>query len=493
MSTKKSDKKIPLVRTGKRLIIPTGMDLSDAISQLQDVRYEEQKKVAEAQQEARKDEVVVNIRHVLDAYPLEGAWALSEVLKKRSGSVKLLPEELFEAPPMLIGLDLGNGEVTQVPWGRMHLKDVGILETGFQPMADSTFKFVLKGSAMKKHEKEIADIVKGIKHHLKANSLYRGKAVRVNFPDEDKFSTDVLYMPKVMDLSGVREEELIFPREIEELISTSIFTPIRFSKQCRAAQIPLKRGILLEGPYGVGKTLTANVVAKIAAENDWTFIYVSKATDLAKAYAMAKLYQPCVVFAEDVDKAAEGYDRTEKINEVLNTLDGVDSKDVEIMVILTTNRVDVINSAMLRPGRLDAVIPLRAPDAEAAERLIKLYGRDLLPAKEDLTEASAELAGQNPAMVREAIERAKLHAIGDGRVGKVSAGDLLKAARSLRMQVKLLEKVEVRELSNEERAAALFGDKIAAVLTALAAGRPTNHRPTLEASTTSDSKELPDS
>jgi SpoVK/Ycf46/Vps4 family AAA+-type ATPase len=74
----------------------------------------------------------------------------------------------------------------------------------------------------------------------------------------------------------------------------------------QAHKVPLKRGVLLEGPYGTGKTLTAFVTAKKCVENGWTFIMLDRVAALKEALTFARMYAPAVVFAEDIDRSVEG-------------------------------------------------------------------------------------------------------------------------------------------------------------------------------------------
>src|SRR6185312_11215945 len=85
-----------------------------------------------------------------------------------------------------------------------------------------------------------------------------------------------------------------------------------------------------------------------------------------------------------------------------------ESKSCEIMVILTTNRVNKIAKALLRPGRMDSIISLKMPDADAAARLVALYGRDLFSQDLDFKQVGKRLAGMRPASIRECVERSKL-------------------------------------------------------------------------------------
>jgi SpoVK/Ycf46/Vps4 family AAA+-type ATPase len=120
-------------------------------------------------------------------------------------------------------------------------------------------------------------------------------------------------------------------------------------------------GILLAGDPGVGKTLTAYVTAKKAVDHGWTFVYLSHAADLANGIRFALQYAPCVLFVEDLDRIVAGDDRTEEIDDVLNSFDGVDSKDKELITVLTTNHLEKIPGVALRPGRCDTLVVVTAP------------------------------------------------------------------------------------------------------------------------------------
>jgi transitional endoplasmic reticulum ATPase len=126
--------------------------------------------------------------------------------------------------------------------------------------ADGMPYLIVGGEVKQKHKAEIAQLCTLTRKLLKERSVYRGQAVRVKFPDNDELSaTDA---PKFLDLTNVKDDELIFPWETMELVKSSLFTPIRHTQACRDVRVPLKRGVLLEGPFGVGKTLTAYVTAK---------------------------------------------------------------------------------------------------------------------------------------------------------------------------------------------------------------------------------------
>jgi AAA family ATPase len=81
------------------------------------------------------------------------------------------------------------------------------------------------------------------------------------------------------------------------------------------------------------------------------------------------------------------------------------------MVVMTSNKAYEINQAMIRPGRIDAILHIGPPDAGAVQRLLRAYGRKLIRPDEDLTEAGDILSGRIPAVIREVVERSKLYAI----------------------------------------------------------------------------------
>ena len=115
------------------------------------------------------------------------------------------------------------------------------------------------------------------------------------------------------------------------------------------------------------------------------------------------------------------------------------SKKSEIMTILTTNFAEKLNPVILRPGRLDAVISLRAPSDAAVQRLLRAYAGKLLPEDADVSKAGRELSGQIPASIRECVERAKLGMIGR-QAKSLSDEDLVVAAQTMKNHLALLNK-----------------------------------------------------
>lgn len=423
---------------GPGISLPNDMDYDAAIQALKDKRDFE--------------ETDVNIHEIIEALPFDGAKVFAEVLEEEFGGANMKSYMggffgMQKINPTMITVKTGpnSKDNVQVPWGRMSLPGItGFLETGFE-IRDGFVCLRIAGTVLRKHEKVVLDVVNKTREKMAEKSIYRGKAIRVDFRNEHD---DLDYQPKIefFDTDQVREDELIYSSDVMDAISTNIFTPITHSEVCKSMGIPMKRGILLFGKYGTGKTLAAKVASKLAVKNNKTFLYINQTKDLPIAIRFARRYGPCVIFAEDIDRVTSG-GRTASLDEILNTIDGIDTKHQDVMVVLTTNHVDTINRAMMRPGRLDAIIEVTPPDAAAAAKLIQTYGRNELAEDIDLKVCGEKLAGLIPATIREAVERSKLAAIRlaansekkSGKAVKITTAALLEVSEQVRKQNELID------------------------------------------------------
>lgn len=424
-----------VVKSGSTLIVPTHLS------------YKQAREILE-RQEASEEELV-SLNEMVPVFPWEGALALRKAMEQRFGFSLSQPIETFFGPilPQEITIQTSVTTKEKILWGRMMWplakvppggKSNEFLQTGTSSK-NGVMVFAVGGQIKRKWLGEFNELMKLVHKIAREESIYRGKAVRIAFTDENNEQIE-LPEPEFLDLSKAKLEDMVYTRALTDLIETYIMTPLRYREACATAGIPFKRGVLAAGPYGTGKTLLAQAVGRVGNENGITFLYIKNASELPHAIRFARQYSPAVIFAEDLDRATEGSERTEEVDEILNTLDGIDSKGEDIMVVLTTNHLDQVNPAMLRPGRLDVVIEVTPPDAEAVQRLIRIYGRNLIAENTDLTEVGTKLEGFTPAVIREAVERSKLAAI--KRTGKadsvVLADDLNIAADSMLSQQHLL-------------------------------------------------------
>lgn len=413
------------------------------------------KAIAALERKLADEETVVQVFEIIDAYPLDGAVAFVKAMANLYGWSSPIPTPTFYGPrpPALISVKTGPGmdDVVQCPIGSFKLPGVeNPIGTDLSHRERGRAMFVIHAQVKKKEKHLLLELANETRRIVAAESIYRGKPIRLSV-DEDG-DLDMNTPPDFLDVSDTTEDSLLFNDDIREQINTNILVPIKETAVCRKMKIPLKRGVLLEGPYGTGKSLTARMAARVAQDHGWTFILLDKVQGLRVALEFANRYSPAVVFAEDIDRIAA--ERDEDANDLINTIDGVVSKRAEIMTILTTNFVENLNPVILRPGRLDAVISLRAPDAETVQKLLRFYAGDLLPDDAALDGAGKELAGQIPASIRECVERAKLGMIGRGDK-KLSDRDIVIAAQTMKNHLALLNRKSQEESEPEKLAKSL--------------------------------------
>jgi cell division protease FtsH len=216
--------------------------------------------------------------------------------------------------------------------------------------------------------------------------------------------------------------------ECEEVVSY-----LRNSTQYEMAGAQVPKGILLEGPPGTGKTLIAKA---IASECDANFISVASsefvelfvglgAQKVRSLFSEARENTPCIVFIDEIDSIGKqrgtginmGNDEREQtLNQLLAEMDGFNNND-GVLIIAATNRKDVLDSALLRPGRFDRIINVPLPDKESRKKIFQVHSRkkQLNPAIEYdfLAELSAGFSG---AQIKNLINEAAISAAREGRV-----------------------------------------------------------------------------
>lgn len=382
------------------------------------------------QQREKYDESNVNIVENVPVFPWDGALALSQALTEQFGFALQQSDWGFfgEIPPTQIEVQTGLNTTIKVPWGSFTLPGVkGKVATGVHN-DNGRIIFRMIASVTHSTEEAVHKLFARTRELALANSIYRGKSFSIKFKNDDD---EWLNMAQI-EFLNLPDTPCIFNRDLETAIATNLLTTIRYTDAVKAAGIPIKRGVLLAGQYGTGKTLTAAWIARECAANRWTFIYVKSIDELPHAINFATLYQPALIFGEDVDRTA-GSTRTDEVNTLLNTLDGIGNKAMDVMVVLTTNHPDQINEAMRRPGRIDAIIKVDPPDHDAVVRLMILFGEASISANAVLDRAADLLAGQKPAVIREVVERAKLSALErtDGMSNLIIGADLEASAQML--------------------------------------------------------------
>lgn len=390
----------------------------DAIVIPEDMTLERVDKVLHAKMEF-DNQVFTPVADIDAPFVHEAAYALNEVLTEMFGWANSVPTPGFfgPTPPAMLNVPIAPGKTVAVPWGRFKLPNIGddgYLQSGVTQKDDGRLVFQITGQVRRTYEKVVTAIVEAVKDRVRNHSIYRGTAFRVKLTD---VHGNPLPMPEpeFIELSPNVVKELVLPATTHRQVRTNIFTPIEQTARVVKHGIPLKRGVLLAGQFGTGKTMVMAATAATAVANGWTYVECKDIRELAEVVRLARQYgdkdHGVVLSCEDIDRLMRGDDRSIGIDEILNVIDGVESKGTSLMILLTTNELERITTAMLRPGRLDAIIHVGPPDEEAAVVLARQYGRGLIPADDPLTESRKWLANKIPAVIREIVERSKLAAI----------------------------------------------------------------------------------
>jgi transitional endoplasmic reticulum ATPase len=392
-------------------------------------------RIREAVDRAEKEmETKTQWNRVFEYLPDDGAYALMQVLKARyGGAVGEATMTFFgPEPPELDTIDIAYGVTAQVPRGRLSLPALPglIVNSAGMRKPGMGVVFAMSAEGPRKYKEEVEGIFKDIEEYLATNSIYRGAAVQ---------GTKDL---RFINISTFPRHEIVFAKAAEELLLATLWGPLHHWREMEAEGIPLKRAVILHGPYGTGKTSAGMITAQIAARAGWTYIAARAGRDsVVDALETAKKYQPAVVFVEDFDNEGTDGDDSAAMSKLLEAFDGATAKGSKVMVVVTTNHVERIPRGMLRPGRFDAMIPIAHLDPEGIEKLIKaVVSPDKLRADIDYAAVTEAMAGFYPAFVREAVDRARIVAIGrHGRAYALDTAALVVAARSLAEQLQYLE------------------------------------------------------
>ena len=427
---------IEVKRHGNAIVIPDGLTL-ERVDQVIHARMD------------YENQIFTPIAEIDAPFVYEAAYALNAVLTEKFGWANGIPTPGFfgPKPPQMLAVPIDIGKTVQVPWGRFALPNIGPegwIQSGTTQKDDGRVVFQLVANVKRVYEPVINELIEDVKKYIREHSIYRNRAFRVKL--FDNYGNRLpMPEPEFIDLDPNVNKELVLPEATAISVETNIFTPIRQTERVVKHGIPLKRGVLLAGQFGTGKTMIAAATANLALHHGWTYVECVSIEELPEVVRLARQYgdrnHGVVLFCEDIDRLMRGDERTVEIDNVLNVIDGVESKGTALMIVLTTNELEKITSAMLRPGRLDAIIHIPAPDAAAAIRLARQYGRGLIDPNDPLTEAGKILDGKIPAIIRESVERSKLRAISitpdDGQL-VVTDEALAYAAAEMDEHVKLL-------------------------------------------------------
>ena len=225
------------------------------------------------------------------------------------------------------------------------------------------------------------------------------------------------------EVAGLKEEK----EELQEIVEF-LKEPGKFTKV--GARIP--KGVLLEGAPGTGKTLLAKAIAGEAnvpffsiSGSDFVEMFVGVgASRVRDMFAEAKRHAPCIIFIDEIDAVARrrgtgmggGHDEREQtLNQLLVEMDGFGVNE-GIIVMAATNRVDILDPAILRPGRFDRKITVVSPDVRGREDILKVHAKNKpLGDDVDLQQIAQTTAGFTGADLENLLNEAAINAAMDKR------------------------------------------------------------------------------
>jgi cell division protease FtsH len=223
----------------------------------------------------------------------------------------------------------------------------------------------------------------------------------------------------------MERDQLVMGPGLLESIEREVLGVARHRDRLRASGQHVKRGLLLHGPPGTGKTHTVRYIVGQVGSHTVVLLTGGGLVMVRTACSLARLLQPAVVVLEDVDLVAEERGMYPGMSnpllfDVLNEMDGM-AEDADVVFLLTTNRVDLLEPALAaRPGRVDMAIEIPLPDADARRRLIELYGRGLDLRLGDVDGIVSKTEGVTASFVKELLRKAALiaaeHGDGDGTI-----------------------------------------------------------------------------
>lgn len=212
---------------------------------------------------------------------------------------------------------------------------------------------------------------------------------------------------------------------------TEVVTYLKNSTTYKMAGAEIPKGILLEGPPGTGKTLLAKAIASEAGANfisitasEFVEVFVGVgASKIRNLFENARKNKPCIIFIDEIDAVGRqrgaginmaNDEREQTLNQLLAEMDGFGDNE-GILVIAATNRKDVLDSALLRPGRFDRLITVPLPDRDSRKKILKVHSKNKIFSKDVNLDLVAELTtGFSGAQLKNLMNEAAIYAARKG-------------------------------------------------------------------------------
>lgn len=254
------------------------------------------------------------------------------------------------------------------------------------------------------------------------------------------------------DVAGIESEK----QELSEIVD---FLKNKDKYKTLGARVP--RGVLLSGQPGTGKTLLARAIAGeanvpffAASGSDFSGIIVGLGVaKIKEIFEMAKRNAPCILFIDEIDaigqkRSTHSYndqDREQTLNQLLIEMDGF-ANDTGIIVIGATNRVDMLDAALLRPGRFDRQVYIELPDLAGRREILDLYAKRVKVGDTvNLQDIARGTTGFSGADLENLLNEAALHAVRNGRT-EITSDDIEEARDKIIMGPRKVRKMRPEDI-----------------------------------------------
>ena len=265
-----------------------------------------------------------------------------------------------------------------------------------------------------------------LQQSVESSKCYRGKILSFERTSDYRGYSAAI---KVHELREVSREEVILPQETLDLLDKNVIEFVGRRPALAARGMGVKKGLLLFGPPGTGKTHTVHYLSRAMPGTTTLIISAEQVGLLSEYMSLARLLQPSLVVIEDADLIArqrEEMDTCEEVllNKLLNEMDGL-QPDAEVIFLLTTNRPQALEAALTaRPGRIDQAIEYPLPNNEGRTRLAKLYAGNQELSEDVVDCVVSRTDNASAAFIKELMRRATQYCIVRSESDAISTEDV---------------------------------------------------------------------
>ncbi len=311
---------------------------------------------------------------------------------------------------------------------------------------------LVKEAALRAVRRIVPDIAKFEGNKLPTEVLEKLKVTMDDFMHAYKIVQPSALREVLIQKPNVKWDDIGDLEDAKQELREVIEWPLKYPEEFEKLGIKPPKGVILHGPPGTGKTLLAKAVANEAEAN---FIAVKGPELISKwvgesekhireVFRKARQTAPTIIFFDEIDSIASSRGRgldsgvTERmVNQLLTELDGIEELE-KVVVIAATNRLDMVDPALLRPGRFDRIIEIGMPDEKARLEIFKVHTRKMPLAKDvKLEELAKETEGFTGADIEAVCREAAMNALREAKakgkkVEKVSKKHFIEAIKKVK-------------------------------------------------------------